>query len=99
MFGKRTCLQCARSGVKPSTIFMPGAATCDYCGAEHEVARFRNVPYIVAAGVLVLLVSAWFSGLFSREAFVALLGVWLVFDVVWGRIVPLQLVSDDSIEG
>jgi len=101
MFGKRICLECGRPGLKVSTISTPVALTCEYCGTTHAVARFRNVPYWVAGMLLLLLPITWFAGIFRREVFVVLFGLWLVFDTLWGRFVPLQKAVDDQdkIEG
>ena len=84
--------------MKASQISLPGPIQCEYCGTEHKATRFRNVPYFVAGGLFSILIVAWFTGFFSREIFIVLFGAWLVFDLLWGRFVPLQSVSTDKNE-
>jgi len=91
---KRVCLACGRKGIKVSKLMLPGPAACAYCGAEHVKAQYRNVPYMVAGGLLIATVGTWILGVFNRGVFIAVLAIWLVFDSLWGRFIPLQLVDN-----
>ncbi|MDH3468726.1 MAG: hypothetical protein OES26_23005 [Gammaproteobacteria bacterium] len=91
---KRKCKECGRPGLNVSRVLLPNPVSCKFCGTEHVVSRFENVPYVVAGGLLVLLVVAWWGKVIHWAAFVALLGAWLVFDFLWGVFIPLRPVGD-----
>lgn len=73
-----------------------GPTHCEVCGTEYEVARFKDLPYAVAAILAMAFAFAGFSGLLDSTLFLILCGLWLVFDFIWETLVPLKPVGNSS---
>ncbi len=66
---------------------------CAYCGTEYEVSKYKALPHTVAVILAFVFVIAWVTDRLNGGVFLILSGIWLVFDLIWERTVPLRAVQ------
>ncbi len=93
---KRFCTACRHAGIKVGRVLFSGSFQCAYCGTEYEASRLKDLPHTVAGLLALVFVMAWFLNRLNGVVFLVLSGLWLAFDLVWQRTVPLRPVPHDE---
>ncbi len=92
----RKCPACKLDGIKIGRVVTSGPPTCELCGAEFEVVRYKNLPHLAAAVLALLFLAAWLLDAINFGAFIVLCGVWLALDFLWELLVPLERVDSNK---